>query len=57
MSCDDVDHCGIPSELSRSLLLLAHRLSNLSLSVDEYVLLKAIVLLNPGTREIWYILA
>jgi len=48
LSTDEVQQFGIPLELSASLLLLAAKLSSLSLSVEEYVLLKAIVLLNPG---------
>ena len=48
LSSDDIEQFGIPPELCTSLLLLAKKLSSLALSVEEYVLLKAIVLLNPG---------
>lgn len=47
LSSDDIEQFGIPPELCTSLLLLAKKLSSLALSVEEYVLLKAIVLLNP----------
>ena len=43
-----MEQFGIPSELCTSLLLLAKKLSGLALSIEEYVLLKAVVLLNPG---------
>jgi len=48
LSSDDVEQFGIPSELCCSLLMLAKKLASLSLSLEEYVLLKAVVLLNPG---------
>ena len=50
MSSDSIEQFGISSELCSSLLLLAKKLSSLALSIEEYVLLKAIVLLNPGDR-------
>jgi len=49
VSSEDVERFGIPCELSSSLLVLAKKLSSLAVSVEEYVLLKAVLLLNPGT--------
>jgi len=48
LSNDDVEQFSVPQDLCRSLLLLSKKLADLSLSMEEYVLLKAIVLLNPG---------
>ena len=50
VSSDDVEQFGIPSDLCTSLLLLAKKLSTLAPSTEEYVLLKAVVLLNPGNH-------
>jgi len=50
VSSDDIERFGIPSDLCSSLLMLAKKLSSLALSAEEYVLLKAVVLLNPGNH-------
>jgi len=50
VSSDDIERFGIPSDLCSSMLMLAKKLSSLALSMEEYVLLKAVVLLNPGNR-------
>ena len=49
---DDIQQFGIPLELCTSLLLLANKLSSLACSLEEYVLLKAVLLLNPGSHSV-----
>jgi len=50
VSSDDIERFGVPSDLCSSLLMLAKKLSSLALSAEEYVLLKAVVLMNPGNH-------
>jgi len=50
VSSNEVELFGISSDLCTSLLLLAKKLSSLALTLEEYVLLKAVLLLNPGNH-------
>ena len=48
ISEEDSDQFGMPSQLNVVLRRLCKKMTDLGVTRDEYVLLKALVLLNPG---------